>query len=334
MIWFLEGQSSQRDVIAGAMEAINGRVKVIASHRQVRPEVTSGADIVLSEPVNDAERVAWALDKAIKLGVKVMLIGRSGNVFETHRAEFEAAGIDLVTGGSSESTFELVDDKSAFTAASIKAGLAVVPAITVTNADELAAAIAVTKMHDHVCVKPARGIYGMGFWRLEADADPFRCFANADSHTANEALYLQAYRESDNPKPLLVMPYMPGTECSVDMVVNKGKVVALCGRRKEGIFQTFFQSGDAVDLAVKAAEFFDCDGIVNVQTRDDADGVPHLLEINPRYSGGISYTRYAGINLPGIFAAARLGLSMPATEWVDGVKVKGVMSAVRVDTLF
>lgn len=334
MIWFLEGQSSQRDVIAGAMEAINGRVKVVASHRQVRPEVTAGADVVLSEPSNDSERVAWSLDKAVQLGVKVMLIGRSGHVFEAHRAEFESAGIDLVTGGSSESTFELVDDKSAFTAASSKAGFAVVPAITVTNADELAAAIEVTKASSHVCVKPARGIYGMGFWRLEAEADPFRCFANADSHTANEALYLQAYRQSENPRPLLVMPYMPGTECSVDMVVNKGKVVALCGRRKEGIFQTFFQSGAAVDLAIKAAEFFGCDGIVNVQTRDDADGVPHLLEINPRYSGGISYTRNAGINLPGIFATNRLGLPSPETRWIDGVKIKGVTSAVRVDTLF
>ncbi len=334
MIWFLEGQSSQRDVIAGAVEVIAGRTKVVSSHRQIRPEVTAGADIVLIEPSNDAERVAWAFDKAAQLGVKVMLIGRSGNVFESHRAEFENAGIDLVTGGSSVRTFELVDDKSAFTAACIKAGLAVVPATTVTTADELVTAIDALKASGRVCVKPSRGIYGMGFWRLEADADPFRCFANADGHTANEALFIQAYRESDNPKPLLVMPYMAGEECSVDMLVSKGSVIALCGRRKEGIFQTFFRTGGAVDLAVEAAELFGCDGIVNVQTRDDSEGLPHLLEINARYSGGISYTRHAGINLPGIFAATRLGLPLPPTEWLDGVKIKGVTSAVRVDTLF
>lgn len=333
MIWFLEGQSSQREVIAGAVEAINGRCKVISSHRQYRPEVTAGADIVLREPSNDAERVAWALERAIDLGVDVMLVGRSGNVFEAHRAEFVAADIDLVTGGWSMDTFDLVDDKSAFTAAAIQAGLAVIPAITVKNSDELVAALAEMKANGHVCVKPARGIYGMGFWRIEADADPFRCFANADSHTVNEALFVQAYRQSDNPKPLLVMPYMAGSECSVDMVVQNRKVIAHCARRKEGVFQTFSTTGKAVDLAIQAAEFFGCDGIVNVQTRDDASGEPHLLEINPRYSGGIGYTRFAGINLPGIFAASRLGLPLPATDWIEGVKVKGVTSAVRVDTL-
>lgn len=333
MIWFLEGQSSQRDVIAGAMEVIAGRVAVIASHRQLRPEVTASADIVLREPENDEDRVNWAFDVAITNGVKVMLIGRAGHIFEAHRERFEAAGIELVTGGSSMETFELVDDKSAFTEAASRAGLAVIPAITVTTAADLVAAIAAIKSKAPVCVKPARGIYGMGFWRIEAEADPFRCFANADSHTVNEALFVQAYRASASPKPLLVMPYMPGPESSVDMVVHKGKVIAHCARRKEGVFQTYSLTGPAVDLAIQAAEFFHCDGIVNVQTRDDANGVPHLLEINPRYSGGIGYTRFAGINLPGIFAASRLGLAPPTTEWIDGVRTKGITSAIRVDSL-
>jgi hypothetical protein len=333
MIWFLQGQSSQRDVIAGAMEVINGRIPVMASHRQHRPEVTAAADIVLLEPSDDAERVDWALDVGLSNGVKAMLVGRAGQDFEPHRERFEAAGIDLVTGGMSIDTFNQVDDKSIFTAAAAGAGLAVIPAITATNGDELAAALDSMKADGPVCVKPARGIYGMGFWRVDVGADPFRCFANADHHTVNEALFVQAYRASANPKPLLVMPYMPGSECSVDMVLHKGKVIAHCARRKEGLFQTFSRTGSAVDLAIQAAEFFRCDGIVNVQTRDDAAGSPHLLEINPRYSGGIGYTRFAGINLAGIFAATRLGLHRPVTEWVDGVQIKGITSPVRVDTL-
>lgn len=333
MIWFLEGQSSQRDVIAGAMEVIRGAVPVMASHRQHRPEVTGAADIVLTEPNQDNERVEWALDTAQSKGVQVMLVGRSGHVFEAHRARFESCGIDLVTGGTSTRTFDLVDDKSAFTAAAIDAGLPVIPAITVESADELAAAIAKIKLDGPVCVKPSRGIYGMGFWRLDTESDPFRCFANADSHTVNEQLFIDTYRASSNAKPLLVMPYMGGSESSVDIVVHKGKVLAYCARRKEGIFQTFSQTGPAINLAIQAAELFGCDGIVNVQTRDDESGNPHLLEINPRYSGGIGYTRFCGINLPGIFAAIRLGLHQPLIQWIDGVQIKGVTAAVRVDNL-
>lgn len=324
MIWFLEGQSSQREVIEGAMDVISGRIPVVASHRQSRPEITAQADVVLREPMNDEDRIQWAADFALGAGVKVMVVGRSGHSFERQRNRFVNLGIDLVTGGLSERTFELVDDKAAFTAEASRAGLAVVPAITVSTADQLVDAIQETRLHGDVCVKPARGIYGQGFWRIEQDADPFQCFAKADQYKVNQDLFVQAFRSSAIAKTLLVMPFMPGDECSVDMVVHHGRVIAHSCRRKTGIYQTFSQTGPAVDLAIEAAKHFGCDGIVNVQTRDDADGKPHLLEINPRYSGGVGYNRLAGINLPGIFAATRLGLEPPATQWVDGVIVKGI----------
>ncbi len=50
------------------------------------------------------------------------------------------------------------------------------------------------------------------------------------------------------------------------------------------------------------------DGMVNVQTRHNAEGKPLLLEINMRPSGGIGYTRYSGVNLPGLYAFHTLGL--------------------------
>ena len=67
-----------------------------------------------------------------------------------------------------------------------------------------------------------------------------------------------------------------------------------------------------------------------MQTRDDAEGNPHLLEINLRYSGGIGYTREAGVNLPGIFAARRLGMPAPASVWRENVQVKAITVVVPV----
>ena len=114
------------------------------------------------------------------------------------------------------------------------------------------------------------------------------------------------------------------------MVCEAGEAVAWVGRRKQGLMQTFEREGGAVELAIKAARHFKCDGIVNVQTRDDAGGKPHLLEINLRYSGGIGYTREAGVNLPGIFAARRLGLPVPPSVWREDVQVKAITVVVPV----
>jgi len=327
MIWFLEGQSSQRDVIIGAREALPAEVKIYASHRQERPEITSLADVSFQEPKENAERIEWVIATALVHNIKVILAGRVGNVFEHARSRFEQAGLELVTGGMSMSTFDMVDDKSRFTAEAERVGLPCVPAITASNAEEMFAAYKTLSASGEVCVKPTNGIYGQGFWRFKADTDPFRCFANPDAREANFEMYMRAYCEGETPAPMLMMPYMDGSECSVDMVCEAGRAIAFVCRRKEGVFQSFERYSAAVELARKAAEHFGCDGIVNVQTKDDASGNPHLLEINPRYSGGIGYTRATGTNLPGIFAARRLGLPEPETVWRSNVRVKGITVA-------
>nr|WP_315447848.1 ATP-grasp domain-containing protein [uncultured Pseudomonas sp.] len=328
MIWFLEGQSSQRDIILGAREALPADVKIYASHRRDRPEITSFADISFVEPADNQERIDWVIATAQAHNIKVILAGRVGSVFEQARQRFEEADLVLVTGALSLDTFDRVDNKSRFTAEAERAGLACVPAITAANAEEMLAAYQTLSASGEVCVKPAVGIYGQGFWRFKAGADPFRCFANPDEREVNFDLYMHAYRSADTPPPpMLVMPYMAGSECSVDMVCEAGRPIAFVGRRKTGLYQLLEREGAAVELALKAAEHFQCDGIVNVQTRDDADGKPHLLEINARYSGGIGYTREAGLNLPGIFATRRLGLPEPAGVWRPNVRLKGVTVA-------
>jgi biotin carboxylase len=328
VIWFLEGQSSQRDIILGAREALPAEVKIYASHRQDRPEITSVADVSFVEPADNQERIDWVIATAQAHQIKVVLAGRVGREFEHARERFERAGLVLVTGALSLDTFDLVDDKSRFTAEAERAGLACVPAITASNAEELQAAYQMLSASGEVCVKPAVGIYGQGFWRFKASADPFRCFANPDVREVNFDIYMHGYRSAlTPPPPMLVMPYMAGSECSVDMVCEAGRPVAFVGRRKKGLHQLCEREGTAIELALKAAEHFKCDGIVNVQTRDDADGNPHLLEINARYSGGVGYTRAAGVNLAGIFAARRLGLPEPQGIWRPDVRVKGITVA-------
>ena len=330
MIWFLEGQSSQRDIIQGARDALPPDVKIFASHRDDRPEITAGADISFTEPRGDEERISWVISTARTYGIKVILAGRLGGAFEQARTRFEQAGLVLATGGMSMRTFDLVDDKSKFTVEAERAGLACVPAITATNADEMFAAYKTLAASGEVCVKPAVGIYGQGFWRFKEGADPFRCFADPDARVANFETYMHAYCDGGSPPAMLVMPYMAGSECSVDMVCEAGRAVSFVARRKTGVHQIFEKEGRAVELALKAAEHFQCDGIVNVQTKDDVHGHPHLLEINPRYSGGVGYTREAGVNLAGIFATRRLNLPEPATVWRPDVRVKGVTVAAVV----
>jgi carbamoyl-phosphate synthase large subunit len=54
-------------------------------------------------------------------------------------------------------------------------------------------------------------------------------------------------------------------------------------------------------------------GVANVQLRRDEDGVPALLEINPRFSGAMPLTIAAGVDMPSIALDLALGRPTPRT---------------------
>jgi len=157
-------------------------------------------------------------------------------------------------------------------------------------------------------VKPVTGIYGMGFWRFDDSISPMAAFTHPDSRKVHPEMYLHALERQASFEPLVLMPYLPGPEYSVDMLVEQGHVIAAVARRKEGALQYLEQSGQAYELAKACAQLMQADGLVNVQTRNNEQNLPVLLEINMRPSGGIGYTRHSGVNLPGLFAMRKLGL--------------------------
>lgn len=328
MILFLRGPSSKRDIITQARAALPAGTLIHAADPSDRPDIHDVADFAWREPREDAARPDWVLDFVREHGIRLVHAAYGGEIFDAHRADFEAAGAILVNGTRSPATFAC-EDKGRFASVCEAAGLAVVPAITVRTSAELRAAYDTLAGAVPVCVKPAEGIFGLGFWRLEARLDPFHSFACPDSHRADVESFIRAFDAKADRRPLVVMPYLDGDEHSIDMVCEDGETAALVGRRKSGLYQQFEKEGPAIELARACARHFRLDGLVNIQTREDASGRPHLLEYNLRYSGGSSYTALSGVNLAGIFVARRLSLPEPEQHWT-GARFKAVNTAVAV----
>lgn len=310
-IWFMEGLSSQRDIIAGVktfFKKTHKDVSVMASHRHHRHEILNQADIALIEPADDEQRLNFIVNTVKTYAVKAIHSGRNSLWFETHRQQIEATGASLTTGANSVTDLMLAEDKVEFAQKMQAHGLAVVPSLRIESADALRAALASAKNKQSVCVKPVTGIYGMGFWRFDDKASPMSAFTHPENRKVHPEIYLYALEQQDDFKPLVLMPYLPGPEYSVDMLVEQGQVIAAVARRKEGALQYLEQSGPALELAKRCAQIMQADGLVNVQTRHNDHGEPLLLEINMRPSGGIGYTLHSGVNLPALFALRQLGL--------------------------
>lgn len=103
----------------------------------------------------------------------------------------------------------------------------------------------------------------------------------------------------------LIQEHLPGMEYSVDVLLDRG------GRAYGSVPRERLRvdSGVAITArtvqdpwlqayAVRAARRMKLAGIVNVQFKKDASGIPRLLEINPRVPGTLALTIAAGADLP------------------------------------
>lgn len=311
-IWLTEGLSSQRDIIQG-IKALAAKknldVTVMASHRNPRNEILSLADQSLLEPTEENQRLSFITSVVEKHGIYAIHAGRNSLWYQSHRQAIESAGVVLTTGAISIEQLVLADDKVSFAHFMEQQGMPVVPSIRIESVAELRNLLSDPPFSPQLlCVKPVKGIYGMGFWRFDDTVSPMAAFTHPDNRKVNPRQYLHALQEVDHFEPLVLMPYLPGPEYSVDMLVEGGKVLAAVARRKEGALQYLENSGEAYELGKCCAAAMQADGLVNVQTRHNASGKPVLLEINMRPSGGIGYTRHSGVNLAGLFALRQLGL--------------------------
>lgn len=327
MVWLMEGLSSQRGIIRGIKEwiagnnilATNGRLKVIASHRQFRPEITDQADISLHEPSDDQQRLAFIADTIVRYSVSVIHVGRNCCWFESHRQYIESQGVQLITGAHSVESFHIAQHKSLYTALMAEYGIPYTPAVLVETLEQLELAMPAMRLkYNRLCIKPDKGIYGNGYWQFDDDAAANQMLLKPEARRIHPQVYLDAMRESGGlPQPMILMPWLPGPEASIDMVVEKGEVIAALGRSKNGPIQTLFSEGEEIEIARRCISLLQADGLVNVQTCVADDGSIRLLECNLRPSGGVFYGMSGGVNLPAIMIASRLGYPRPAVNIIS-----------------
>ncbi len=335
-VWFNKGHSVRNALVAIRM-ADAGRVRLIASHPFADAAALTAADVALVEPWIEADDVAggyrdWCLDICRTHAVDLFVAGEQREMLAPFAQDFAGIGTRLALAGS-PATLDVIDDKYVFTRAAAAFDLPVARTYQVTEATGFADAVAALQAEGHgVCVKPARGVFGAGFWRLDDSRTLFDRLMTGGGHTLPVSVFTAALAEPI-PVPLLVMEYLPGDETSVDVLADHGRVLLAVARTKRRVAQHLSVDGPAIDLATRTVAAFGLHGLVNVQMIADRDDRQTLLEVNPRMSGGCHYALFAGANLPWWHVALELGLADPADLPVPigGAVVAAIPDAVRVD---
>lgn len=141
------------------------------------------------------------------------------------------------------------------------------------------------------------------------------------------ARYVDSVSRQDlDDQEVLVTEFLPGEECTVEVLSDSGGIVFLTGRTRSKVRMGTAVAGSALDdeyfldVGTKLWKATKILGIWFFQMKRDSRGSWSLLEVDCRVAGSMSWSRSQGVNLP------KLAL------WIfDGVKVdvKPVRSSVR-----
>jgi carbamoyl-phosphate synthase large subunit len=114
---------------------------------------------------------------------------------------------------------------------------------------------------------------------------------------------------------MLAMEYLPGHEYSVDMLCEKGTARVVVVRLREEIrsgisFRSVVVENEQVEeIARQVCGALEFDGPMGVQLKEDKDGKPKVIEVNPRLHGSCVLSVAAGANIPYLAVKQCLGES-------------------------
>jgi carbamoyl-phosphate synthase large subunit len=117
---------------------------------------------------------------------------------------------------------------------------------------------------------------------------------------------------------LLVQEHLPGPEFSLDVLARAdGVVVGVVPRERLKVDSGIAVTGrtlhdDKLEAFARAvAQAIGLTTVANVQVKEDVDGEPSLLEVNPRFPGTMPLTIAAGIDMPKLAIGEALGTPIP-----------------------
>ncbi|WP_457031209.1 ATP-grasp domain-containing protein [Kitasatospora sp. P5_F3] len=292
-------------------------VEVYATHVDADSPVLAAADHGLLEPdgLSAEAYVEFALDFCDRHRIDVFLPRLHQLAIARRRAEFTARGTELICPPAQAiATFESKVDGYVAMAA---AGLPVPSWHHVRTADELLRAVEELEYAgDQACLKPASGAGGEGFRTITREPFQLGQLAGWPSGSVQLDQLADAIAAAPEPVDLLVMPYLEGPEVSVDCLADPdGRLLAAVGRSKRSRRRSFTVDPVYLEPTRRLIETFGMAYLSNVQFRHHR-GVPVLLDINTRPSGGLHQLRLCGLNLP--LAAVQLALGrLPALPPTD-----------------
>ena len=299
-IWFNHWFSTAYHIIR-MMRENEPDFYVIGTNEQPYAVYRACCDEFYQEPrLHGDAYVDYALEFCRDHAVDVFVPRRAMTDISRRKAEFEAIGVRVMA--DDYENIVLLNDKAEAYRVCREQELAIVPEHEiVTDAAAFRRAYeSLAETYQRVCFKFVRDEGGRSFRLI--DNSP-RGYDSLFQFHATRILFDEAYAalsEREKFAPLIVMPYLPNEEISVDTLKTESGIIML--PRIKGVTRVERMTYDPQILTMteQLVTAFHLEMPCNVQYKY-RDGIPYFLEINTRMSGGVQLACLAsGVNIPNL----------------------------------
>lgn len=216
----------------------------------------------------------------------------------------------VVTPVLDQASHRAVADKLVMSQVLQRAGISTPPTVVMSDV------MAVHKLlntSSHVIVKDRWGSGSSGLRRLTAD----------QACRWVEERYLNATdAEALGFDEIIFQPDVGGEEYGLDIItaVRGGPVEGVLARRKlamrhgETSSAMTVQNAPFIGLSAALNAALGIRGSVDVDVLVTDDGIPHVIDVNPRFGGGYPFVHVAGADVPHFYVASTMGFA-PRVDW-------------------
>jgi carbamoyl-phosphate synthase large subunit len=159
-------------------------------------------------------------------------------------------------------------------------------------------------------------------------------FGSRDQFVARDARELGALLASRDAGRYFIQSFVEGQEYSVDAYVDRsGSPYAMLSRKRLQVVDGEVEVSEThhheaiIGMAAQIVAVPGWEGAITLQFIDGPDG-PVVIEVNPRFGGGVTHAIHCGLDMPAWMLRERLGRPLPPPPaWADG----SVMTRCRRD---
>lgn len=274
-----------------------GGFYVIATNKRENCVYKTNADEFYVEPdVENEEYIAYCLDFCKSHNVDIFVPRKGMKYIIRHLDEFTALGVKVLCESSKE-VFEIFDSKVKTASYFEDLNVVSVPeSILVNSVDEFMSAYNTILAHwGEVCIKYDYDEGGQSYKRISPHKPNIGRIAENNGLVYSLEYIIACLESAETFQPIVVMPYLDGTEISADCLGVGNKFIAIPRQKLSNRVTHFEQDSRLYAICRELWRALGLTAPFNVQFRYNKDTL-YILEVNTRLSGGSWKAKYVGVD--------------------------------------